>query len=701
VDRWDRREYQLIDLLTKPEGNVTVTDAANVDHVLPSFLQLNNDVTKMTDALTGAVAEARDINSQSLGFANAAHDSAIEAEASAKAAADSAASLVAARDAAATSAAQAATSASIASGHKDAAKESKDAAAASQAAAKASADAASMSKDNAGFSAAAAQNYRDDANLARDMASAYANAPVNSEVSPGRYSAFHWAEQARLVAVGALIYKGAWDASGGTLPPAPKLGDFYFISKAGTVGGIAYKNGDMAVFDGTVWERIDNQQAVTTVAGRTGAVVLTIADIASLQSALDAKLTNGQPYSVNSQAGNGSITYRNVAGTLPRYYVAHDDNNWNLCTADDAGVFRNVRLAIPRDSASPILIDGAKAWHAGNFNPTTKADLAGATFTGAVVVNNNSLRASGWGGVTTDGVVYFGGADSYVYKGGSNFSFKNEQGGFTATLSSGGTIWTSNSVTPLDKNTGGVVSGKMDYNGQVNCWAGFHSIGSTTAFNGQGAYVGWNRNYRGGNGETDFINHKGGGTGGWAFFNTDGNSYWELANIDGNGQIWANSNVVAAGNVQSNNGYFLGAGPHAVVGPQNAGGTVYLRPNGAFNGAGEFRVGGNGDATCSAWVYANNFKLNSDKRLKRRAVLLDARNELDRIKRLIPRRYIKAGKVEYGFFAQEFDDAYPTMVTVGEGPAGPDTHTISQMELIAPIVAVLKDLDRRLTEAGL
>lgn len=549
MDRWDRREYQLIDLLTKPEGDVTVTDAQNVNHVIPSFLQLNKDVTAMTDELTGAVAEARAINSQSLAYSNAAHDAAAASEASAAEAAQSATDLAAAVAESTSQAGKSATSAAASKMSEDAAASSRVAADASRDAAKASETSAAASRDTAGFSATAAKGYRDDAQLARDLSSAYANAPVNSEVSPGKYSAFHWAEQARLTAVGAVVYKGSWSAAGGTMPAQPKTGDFYFISAAGTVGSIKYAVGDMAIYDGSVWERIDNQQAVTTVAGRTGAVVLTIADIASLQAALDAKLTNGQPYNVGSQGGGASIDFRNSARTATRYYVAHDESSWNLCTAEDSGAFRNVRVGVPRDFASPVTIDGQKAWHAGNFDPTTKANLAGAnftgrvsatgagfecnradgswaflanaadgktsrggiwleadgvalvnakawsvlkifdsnqlkfngntvwdagnfdpnakapvdnpSFTGVVTVKNNSLRMAGWNGVATDGVAYFGNANSYIFKSGGAFVFNNEQGGFNATLNSGGVIWTANNVAPLDKNNGGTLSGSI------------------------------------------------------------------------------------------------------------------------------------------------------------------------------------------------------------------------------------------------
>lgn len=72
-----------------------------------------------------------------------------------------------------------------------------------------------------------------------------------------------------------------------------------------------------------------------------------------------------------------------------------------------------------------------------------------------------------------------------------------------------------------------------------------------------------------------------------------------------------------------------------------------------------------------------------------------------KLKRLLPSVYDKDGKREYGFLAQEVEEIYPSMVSTFDGPAGPDTKAASYTELLAPIVAVLADLDRRLKEAGI
>jgi hypothetical protein len=87
--------------------------------------------------------------------------------------------------------------------------------------------------------------------------------------------------------VGAVEYQGSWNAS--TNSPnlgglSPSKGDYYVVSTGGTtsLGGISdWGAGDWAIYNGTAWQKVDNTDAVSSVAGRTGAVVLAAADIAS------------------------------------------------------------------------------------------------------------------------------------------------------------------------------------------------------------------------------------------------------------------------------------------------------------------------------------------------------------------------------------------------------------------------------------
>jgi hypothetical protein len=83
---------------------------------------------------------------------------------------------------------------------------------------------------------------------------------------------------------GALVYKGALDASGGTYPAAV-AGDYYIVSVLGTIEGTDYTVGDWATYNGSAWSKIDNTQAVVSVNGADGIVVLDTGDIAEATDA--------------------------------------------------------------------------------------------------------------------------------------------------------------------------------------------------------------------------------------------------------------------------------------------------------------------------------------------------------------------------------------------------------------------------------
>lgn len=84
-----------------------------------------------------------------------------------------------------------------------------------------------------------------------------------------------------------MIYKGVWDASTNT----PTLADgsgvngwVYRVHPGGTVnfgsGNITFSSGDYVIYNGSVWQKSGGGDAVTSVNGQQGVVVLTTANIA-------------------------------------------------------------------------------------------------------------------------------------------------------------------------------------------------------------------------------------------------------------------------------------------------------------------------------------------------------------------------------------------------------------------------------------
>ena len=85
--------------------------------------------------------------------------------------------------------------------------------------------------------------------------------------------------------LGALSYQGTWNASTNTPTLASGVGTkgyYYVVDVAGSTNldGITdWLVGDWAVFNGSVWQQIDNTDAVSSVNGQTGAVSLTTTNI--------------------------------------------------------------------------------------------------------------------------------------------------------------------------------------------------------------------------------------------------------------------------------------------------------------------------------------------------------------------------------------------------------------------------------------
>lgn len=82
--------------------------------------------------------------------------------------------------------------------------------------------------------------------------------------------------------LGGAIYQGVWNAN--TNSPSLSSGSgtkgyYYVVSVAGATnldGVTDWKVGDWAIFNGTAWEKVDNTDAVSSVNGAIGAVVITV-----------------------------------------------------------------------------------------------------------------------------------------------------------------------------------------------------------------------------------------------------------------------------------------------------------------------------------------------------------------------------------------------------------------------------------------
>jgi hypothetical protein len=89
-------------------------------------------------------------------------------------------------------------------------------------------------------------------------------------------------------ALGAVTYKGTWDAANNTPTLTSNVGtqgNYYVTNVAGNtdLNGITDWNiGDWAIFNGAIWEKVDNTDAVSSVNGQVGTVVLNAANVGAV-----------------------------------------------------------------------------------------------------------------------------------------------------------------------------------------------------------------------------------------------------------------------------------------------------------------------------------------------------------------------------------------------------------------------------------
>jgi hypothetical protein len=178
--------------------------------------------------------------------------------------------------------------------------------------------------------------------------------------------------------IGGSIYKGTWNASTNTPTLTSSVGTagwYYIVNVAGStnLNGITDWNvGDWAIFNGGVWQKVDNTDAVVSVNGFTGAVSLTTSNISEgtnlyytdsrARGVLSAGtgisynsttgvITNSAPDQVVSLTGAGTTS---ISGTYPNFTITSNDQYTGTVTS--VGITSTAAaLSI---SSSPVVSSG-------------------------------------------------------------------------------------------------------------------------------------------------------------------------------------------------------------------------------------------------------------------------------------------------------------------------------------------------------
>jgi hypothetical protein len=198
---------------------------------------------------------------------------------------------------------------------------------------------------------------------------------------------------------GDLNYQGTWNAT--TNSPTLTSGTgtkgyYYVVDVAGStnLNGITdWQIGDWAIFNGTVWQKVDNTDAVTSVNGLVGTVVLTTTNIAEgtneyfTTAKARASVSAGTGISYNSTTGVITNSSPSLGGDVVGPASATDNAiarfdtttgkliQNSTVTLDDNGNVANLNsVTFDTTPTTPPTTTGSMYWDAGNKTPSLILD---------------------------------------------------------------------------------------------------------------------------------------------------------------------------------------------------------------------------------------------------------------------------------------------------------------------------------------
>jgi hypothetical protein len=191
--------------------------------------------------------------------------------------------------------------------------------------------------------------------------------------------------------IGALVYKGTWNAATNSPTLTSSVGDkgdYYVVSQAGStnLNGITdWQVNDIAVFNGAVWQKIDNTDAVLSVNGQTGAVVLTAPDVGATPNT--AYVLAGTGLTGGGQLiGNVTITLADTAVTPGTYGTASQVSQVTVDAQGRITSAANVAIAIANSAVSGL---GTMSTQNSNNVAITGGNVSSVSIDGGTYANAN------------------------------------------------------------------------------------------------------------------------------------------------------------------------------------------------------------------------------------------------------------------------------------------------------------------------
>jgi hypothetical protein len=237
--------------------------------------------------------------------------------------------------------------------------------------------------------------------------------------------------------LGSVNYQGNYNATTNApaLPTATgNKGKYYVVATGGTTQGLTFVAGDWIISNGVLWQKVDNNNAVASVAGRTGAVALTKTDVglanvdntSDLLKPLSTAASNGLAGKISTVGINqllqGQLSIKSGDATTP-VIKQLEISSASAALGESAGIaFQNDRAGVQYDGiyqglkiykgvGYPLIFSSGSTIGAGEFArfdatgnlgigtfaPTAKIDVVGTgKFSGALTagtITNNAIAA--------------------------------------------------------------------------------------------------------------------------------------------------------------------------------------------------------------------------------------------------------------------------------------------------------------------
>jgi len=128
-----------------------------------------------------------------------------------------------------------------------------------------------------------------------------------------------------------VLYVGTWNATTNTptlVNGTGTQGNYYVVSTDGSInidGVTDWKVGDWVIFNGVVWEKSDHTDQVSSVAGKTGAVTIQLADITDLSTTNDLPENTNLYYTEARVDANSSVVSNNAKISADGLLSTHSD----------------------------------------------------------------------------------------------------------------------------------------------------------------------------------------------------------------------------------------------------------------------------------------------------------------------------------------------------------------------------------------